>query len=306
MNPKQLKRVVIALAVVVVLWLLAELLGGTRDDSETAFVLPALQMSDVDAISIQRPSGTIALARVGDSTWTANGYRASENMIEDLFAGLVESSEAELIATGSTVHQRMGIDSVEGIFMRFENAGDELASVVFGKQGSGYNTRYVRLAGQDFVYEYSGQLASVVDRGENEWRDKTITNILPDSVGLVVARRSDGGYMLNREENGWRIERGGPADSAAVHRLLNQYTSLQASGFATEAQVDSTDFTRPDRSITLFGLEGDTLVSMALDSTSSAYWVQVASDSIIYRILQWKANQMIPADSTLRANEGGL
>ena len=305
MNPKQLKRVVIVLAVAVVFWILAEILGGGPDDLETAFVLPALQMSEVDAVTIRRPSGAIALRRIGDSTWTVNGHKAAESAVQDLFAGLVESSEAELVATGSTVHRRMGIDSVEGIFVRFENGGERLASVVFGKQGRAYDTRYVRLEGQDFVYQYSGQLTRVVDRGEDDWRDKKILSIEPDSVGRVVARRSEGDYTLNRGEDGWVIERGGAADSAAVHRMLNQYSSLQASGFATDAQVDSVDFSRPERSVTLFGLHGDTLASLALDSTSSAYWVRVASDSIIYRILQWKANQMIPADSTLREREEG-
>ncbi len=306
MNPKQLKRVVIALAVAIVFWVLAELLGGSRDDSETAFVLPALQMSELDAIAIERPAGAIALFRVGDSTWTVNGHRAAEDKMRDLFAGLTESSEAELIANGSTVHRRMGVDSTEGIFVRFENGGEQLASVVFGKQGRAYGTRYVRLEGQDFVYQYSGELTNIVDRSEDDWRDKTILHITPDEVGRVVARRSEGGYTLNREDDGWVIGRGGAADSAAVHRMLNQYTSLEASGFATEAQIDSVNFSRPDRSITLMGFQGDTLASMALDSTASAYWVQVASDSIIYRILQWKANQMIPVDSTLRADEGEL
>jgi len=305
MNPKQLKRVVIVLAVAIVFWLLAEMLGGSHDDSATAFVIPALQMSEVDAIEIERASGPIELRRVGDSTWTVNGHEAAEDAVQDLFAGLAESNEAELVATGSTVHRRMGIDSVEGIFVRFENGGEQVASVVFGKQGRAYNTRYVRLEDQDFVYQYAGELASVVDRSEDDWRDKTILDISPESVGRAVARRSEGGYTLNRVEGGWTIGRGAAADSAAVHRMLNQYTSLQASGFATDAQVDSVDFTRPERSITLFGLQGDTLASLALDSTSSAYWVRVASDSVIYRILQWKANQIIPVDSTLIESDEG-
>lgn len=304
MNPQQLKRVVVALAVVVVLWLLAELLGGRHDDSETALLLPELQMSEVDAVRILRPSGEIALRRDGDSTWTVNGHAAAGNAVADLFAALAEAGEAELVATGSAVHGRMGIDSVEGIFMRFEYGGEQITSVVFGKRGRAYNTRYVRLQGQDFVYQYSGQLTSVVDRSEDDWRDKTILNIVPDSVGRVVARRSEGAYTLNRVEGGWVIERNIAADSGAVHGMLNQYTDLQASGFATRAQEDSIDFVRPDRTVTLFGLRGDTLASLAFDSTSSAYWVRVESDSIIYRILQWKANQLIPVDSTLRADEG--
>jgi hypothetical protein len=241
---------------------------------------------------------------VGDSTWTINGFAAAQGMVEDLFEGLTESIEAELVATGSAVHGRMEIDSAHGILVKFENAGETVASVVFGKRGRAYNTRYVRLEGEDYVYQYSGELSGVVDRSETDWRDKEMVSIEPDSVGRVVARRSEGEYTLTRGEGGWTIGRGEATDSAAVHRMLNQYNSLQASGFATVAQMDSVDFSRPDRSVTLFGLDGETLTSMVFDSTSAAYWVRVDADSVIYRILQWKANQMIPVDSTLRASQG--
>jgi hypothetical protein len=147
-------------------------------------------------------------------------------------------------------------------------------------------------------------LAGAVDRSETDWRDKDILSIEPDSVGRVVARRSEGGYTLSRGEDGWLIGGGDATDSAAVHRMLSQYNSLQASGFATAEQVDSTDFTRPDRTVTLYGLDGENLAALAFDSTNAAYWLKVESDSVIYRILQWKANQMIPVDSTLRADEG--
>ncbi len=306
MNPTQLKRVVVVLAIVIVLWLVSELLGGSADDSETALVLPALQMSEVDAITIRRSAGTNELARIGDSTWTVNGFAADQAQVQGLFDGLTESVEADLVATGSAVHGRMEVDSANGIFVRFQNAGETLASVVFGKQGRAYSTRFVRLEGEDLVYQYSGQLTSAIDRAETDWRDKSILSVEPDSIGRVVTRRSEGSYTLIRGEDGWLIGSGGVADSAAVHRMLSQYTSLQASGFATEAQIDSTDFDRPDRTVTLFGLGGDTLASLAFDSTNAAYWLRVESDSVTYRILQWKANQMIPVDSTLRAGDGGL
>ncbi len=305
MNPTQLKRFFIVLAVVVVFWILAEVLGGRHDDSETAFVLPALQMSEVDAVTIRRPTGTNSLVRVGDSTWAVNGYPAAEDQVQDLFTDLEESIEAELVATGAAVHGRMEIDSAQGIFVQFEKDGEVLASVVFGKRGRAYNSRYVRIDGQDHVYQFTGQLTGAVDRNETDWRDKRILSIEPDSVGRVEARRSEGAYTLIRGDNGWVIGRGGETDSAAVHRMLTQYNSLEASGFVTPAQVDSTDFTRPDRTVTLYGLGDETLASLAFDSTSAAYWVKVESDSVIYRILQWKANQMIPVDSTLRASEGG-
>ena len=64
------------------------------------------------------------------------------------------------------------------------------------------------------------------------------------------------------------------------------------------------DFTNPDRRVVLFGEPGDTLATLAFDSTASAYWVKSGSNDTIYRILQWKANQMVVAESTLVAAAG--
>lgn len=82
--------------------------------------------------------------------------------------------------------------------------------------------------------------------------------------------------------------------------MLGQYSPLDASGFATEQQVDSVDFEPPDRSVTMLGQSGDTLAAIVFDSTAAAFWARMSPEGTVYRLLQWKVNQMVPADSTLR------
>lgn len=305
MNPKQLKRILLVLGVAVVLWIVAELLGGKTNDMETAFVLPALQLSAVDEVTLTKPSVTLTLRRVEDTVWTVNGHAASFNEVDELFSALADSSRAEMVATGATVHGRMGVDSAQGIFVRFMAGEEVLASVVFGKRGRAYNTRYVRLDGEDFVYQYSGPLAGLVDQNEDDWRNKNIVSIEPDSVGSIVANRGSNRFSLVRGEEGWLLGQNEATDSASVARLLNQYRSLSASGFASEEEADSVEFDRPDARVTLLGIEGDTLTSLVFDSTDAAFWVREEAGGITYRILTWKMNQLFPADSTLRAREEG-
>jgi len=301
MNPKQLKRVAIALVTVLVLWGLSEILRGGRDEAETTEVLPAFTVETVNGVTIAQTSDTVILERSGD-TWTVNGFDVAPSNIEQLFTALSEPSEAELVATNETTHGRLGVDTA-GIRLTVNSADGSLASVVFGKRGRQYNTRFVREEGEVRVFRYAGGLTEMVERDVDWWRDKRVVDIVPDSVHRVAVSRGPERYTLTHADSAWQIGNAA-ADSAAVRRLLDQYAGLEASGFASAAQADSADFTRPDRSVTLFDGAGDTLASLVLDSTSTAFWTRHASGGTIYRILQWKANQMIPAESTLVA-EGG-
>lgn len=299
MNPKQLKRIAIALVVILVLWGLAEILGGRPDDTELSLVLPVLQETDLDSMVIEAEADTTVLSRDGD-TWIVNGFETSRDAMDELFAALGDSTESELAATSPLVHQRMGVDSAGGIRLTFFSEGSAVASVIFGKSGRTYDSRYVRRDDGAFVYLYEGDLVRMVDRKPNDWRDKRIVDVNPDSVHRVLARRASDQYTLRRQGDQWIFDTGETADSAAIHRMLQQYQTLDATGFPTGAQLDSVDLESPDREVTLFGSGGDTLAALLFDSTNVAYWVQKATGGYVYRILSWRADQMVPADSTLK------
>jgi hypothetical protein len=299
MNPKQLKRVAVVLVIVLFFWGLAEILGGRPNDTELEFVLPSLQETDVDMITFASDSDITVLSRDGD-TWTVNGFEASRDAMDELFTALGDSTESELIATSHLVHERMGVDSATGVHVTFANAGNSIASVIFGKSGRTYDSRYVRRDGGDFVFHYKSGLVSMVNRTPNDWRDRRILDVSPDSVQRVAARRGSDQYTLLREGSNWRFTSGEAVDSAAIHRMLVQYQTLDATNYPTAAQLDSVDLESPDREVTLLGAQGDTLASLVFDSTNVAYWVQRRSGGYVYRILSWRVDQMIPADSTLK------
>jgi len=302
MNPKQLKRVAVLLVIVLFFWGMAEILGGGRDDAETAFVLPSLEATDVDTVVIASPSDTVVLARSG-ADWTVNGFEASSPELNSFFQALSDSSEAELVSTGATVHQRMEVDAGSATRIRFVDGLSTVADVLFGKSGRRYNSRYVRSNESDFVYLYVGEVSRFVNRSVNDWRNKQVLDLQPDVIQLVAVQRGDERYTLVRDDAGWRFSTGLEADSAGVSRMLSQYGPFDATGFADSAQADSANFAEPDRSVTIVGQPGDTLAALVFDSTASAFWVQRASGGTIYRILQWKANQMLPAESTLVARD---
>lgn len=302
MNSAQFKRIVVVFVVVLLLWGTLEIVGKARAERETASLLPAIERNDLDLVRIERESDTIEL-RLSADTWTVNGYAASSDAVQELFDVVVEPVDGELIATGAGVHVQMGVDSVTGKRLEFRRGEQLVAAVIFGKRGRGFNTSYVRPVGELSVYQYKGRLTSLVDRRIEDWRDKVIVQVEADSVGRVAARRGHERFSLQRVDDGWRLNSTEEADSGAVARMLDRYGSVTASGFPTEAQADAVDFRRPDRAITLLGLTGDTLAALLLDSTQAGFWVRHASGGTVYKILQWTADQLVPADSTLRVRE---
>ncbi|MBI2404480.1 MAG: DUF4340 domain-containing protein [Gemmatimonadetes bacterium] len=299
MNPKQLQRIAIALVVLLILWGLAEIFGTGSDTTAARFDLPKLTPADVDTVKIFRATDTLMLVKRAD-TWSVNGHLASSQAVTDLFNGLKDTSRAELVAQSPTSHAQLGVDSSSGKRLELIKGGQLLAGVIVGGRGPGWQGMYARRPGENQVYLIGADLGNVVERQLDDWRDKLVAAVEPDSVREVRVQLGRGGYALRRDDAGWRFATGARADSGAVRRMLEQYRTLQAGGFPTLAQADSLDFRRPNWRLTLVG-RSTPLAGLLFDSTASWWYVQRAEGGTVYRVESWRLPQLFPADSSLRA-----
>jgi len=295
---RQLRQIAMALGVVIFLWGLAEIFTRGSDTVTGDFQLPAVTAADVDTVRLVRPEDTVVLAKRDSAHWSVNGFDASGDAVSGLFDALAGSTVAELSAQSAASHGRMGVDSTRGKRLTFLRGDTVLDQLVVGDRGSGFSGAYVRRPDQDDVYLVRGELANLAERGLDDWRDKVIARIEPDSVQEVRIERRRATTTLRRSEGGWRIG-AAAADSGAVRRMLEQWRTVNAAGFATPGQADSTDFRRPERRVAVLGKQGP-LVELALDSAAYWWWVQKPSGGPIYRLESWRLDQLMPADSTLR------
>jgi hypothetical protein len=300
MTPKQLLRIALALVALLVLWGLVQLLGHKSDTTAARFDLPRLNAADVDTIKILRPADTLVAVRGAGDSWTINGFLASTQAVGDLFTALKDSSLAELVAQSPSSHAQLGVDSASGKRLEMIKGGKALLSLVVGGHGPGYEGVYVRRPTGASVYLIHAGLANPVERQLDDWRDKGIAAVNPDSVREIQVQRKRGAYTLRLGSGGWRFASGAKADSAAVRRLLEEYRNLQAGGFPTRAQADSISFKRPTRRMTLMA-RSTPLADLLFDSTASWWWVRKAEGGTVYRMESWRLNQLFPADSTLKA-----
>jgi len=303
MTSKQLARLAMVLGALLLLWGAASLARrGARGPSESdRFAIPPVAHDSADSVIITRPADTTRLVRLDSATWTVNGHPAAQSAIQELFGALADTARrTELVAGRSTSHSALGVDSAKGARVRIVRGDSTVADLVQGNRGPSLDGGYFRTAGDSAVYLVGGNLAQVLERSQDEWRDRRIAGVAADSVTRIEVSRGKRSYAVRRQGSAWVME-SGPGDSAAIAALLADYGQVEAAGFATKAQVDSARFARPDRRAALLRADGTPLLTLAFDSTANGFWVRTGGDSTVYRVDTWFAERLTPADTTLRA-----
>jgi len=303
MTVQQLKRIAIALVVVLGLWGLVTIAGGGGDAVEEAELIEAVSAAEADVVEFAGPEDTVRLAQEQPGTWTVNGFAAAADGISELFTALTEANRGELAAQNPSSHERMGVDEAVGKRLRVTRGGETLVNVLVGRQGRAYGTVYVRRDRTDNVYLVEGQLGSLAGRQVNDWRDKRIVAVDTASVTRIEVSRGRDRYSLVRGDSAWTFADGVETDSAAVQRLLGEFGTLdaQGSGFPSAQEADSLDFDNPKRQVSLFDAEGVALAALVFDSTSVSFWAREVAGETVFQLFPWKVNNLTPADSTLRA-----
>ena len=278
MSGEQLKRAAIALGVLVFLWGAIAVFRPDTGEALEALDIPSLVAAEVDSISIVSGGDTIVLEQADATRWTVNGYLASASAVRDLFDAFSGSTRSELIARDTSSHERMGVDDASAKRMRFLKGPDALLDLYVGKRGGDFRSTYVRRPGDGEVYALYGSLPSYAGRALDDWREKRIAAVVTENATEVTVQRGDDAYTLSRPDGPWVISAGGLADTAEVRRLLGELRNIMATAFATDAQLDSADFERPDRRLTVTGQGGQAMLDLRFDSIPSGFLVASISE----------------------------
>jgi hypothetical protein len=232
--------------------------------------------------------------------WTVNRYPASQAGINDLFHAVRDSVSAELVAESPSSFARMGVDSGRARLVRLVAGGKTLAQVLVGEPSPGYDAAYVRFPGDARVYRWPGRLPTLVGRPVDDWRDRQIGAVVPESIAVVEIQRAGRRTTLRKRGTRWLLSSGAPADTAAVTRFLEHFRTVSAAGFATERQADSLRFARPRARVSVRGTGDRLLLALTFDSTASGYWVRRPEGATVYRLDFWQVDQLTPAEDALK------
>jgi hypothetical protein len=298
MSTNQLRVIALALMLLISGWLGARLLSHKSDVIRGRLILPSVKAEQTDSIVIRHGTDTLRLVRAG-TAWTVNGYRAGREPVGQLFLAFIDTTVPDLAAVSPSSFQRMGVDSSSGYWLRVWSGGQPTVKLVIGALAPQASSGYVRREGSDSILLWRGNLVDLARRQVNEWRDRQIGAVVPESVFSVnvTARRS---YGLRRSGTNWRFAAGGAADSGKVAGLLALYRGFTASGFGTAAQADSGKKPAARRTLALVGAGGAKLLELTFDSSSTGIWARRTGEDYVYRVDAWRLNSFVPPDSALR------
>jgi hypothetical protein len=298
MSATQLRVIALALMLLISGWLGARLLSHKSDVIRGGLTLPPVKAEQTDSIVIRHGADTLRLVRTG-SAWTVNGYRAGKEPVGQLFLAFIDTTVPDLAAVSPSSFRRMGVDSSSGYWLRVWSGGQPTVKLVIGALAPQASSGYVRREGSDSILLWRGNLVDLARRQVNEWRDRQIGTVVPESVFSVnvTARHS---YGLRRSGSTWRFAAGGAADSGKVAGLLALYRGFTASGFGTAAQADSGKKPAARRTLALVGTGGAKLLDLTFDSSSTGTWARRTGDDNVYRVDTWRLNSFVPPDSALR------
>jgi hypothetical protein len=298
MSANQLRVIALSLMVLICVWLGARLLSHGSDVVRGRLTLPTVNKEQTDSLIIRHGADTVRLARAG-STWTVNGFRAGAEPVGQLFLAFHETATPDLAAVSNSSFERMGVDSSSGYWLEVWSGGRSTLRLIIGKQGMEPSSGYLRRAGSDSILMWRGNLIDLTRRPLDQWRDKRIAAVPPESVLAinVTARRP---YALRRSGTTWRFAGGSAVDSGRVAGMLAIYRDFGASGFGTPAQADSGNKAAARRSVTLVGAGGAKLLEVAFDSSATGVWARRAGDDNVYRVDAWRLNAFVPPDTALR------
>lgn len=306
MTQRALAYVLAGAAFLALLYGVAVLAGGDGEGSPAAPRLKAVLAGAADSLRELRVSGprdSVRLVRETPGEWRVNGRPADSAVVEELRTALSEAEVADLASTNPGNHARFGVAG-DGVWRAEFGIGDAGETILLlGRRGPYPASVYVRLPDDERVYVLRGRLRQVLTRRPLLWRNRTVAAVDTAALSRVELHRDGESYALERSGAGWRVD-GGPADSAAVERLLRGLSRMRALRVAP----DTVAVGDPSRSLVALDAAGDTLaaVRFAESGERGSFWVVSSEADGVFEYTEAVADEVVPSRSRLvrRAGEG--
>jgi hypothetical protein len=301
MSDRILKVLVGALAVLIVAWLGARLIASLGGEAESAeFELASLSEAEIDSVVIVSSEGMVHL--VAGEAWTVNGYDATTEAGETLTRALGQSRIGNLVGRNPENHARLGVTDEAGRTVTVYPRGGSPVPFIVGGQTQVLNQSYVRRPDEDEVYTLQGSLVTLVGRGPDDWRDKSILQSAREDIQRLEYDYPDESFALELAPTGWTIEpSGATADPSFVNSTLSQLAGLRAIGFAADSVIPTLGWDSLTAELRVLGpgdfVLGELLFMKREDEQGVGYYVRRAGSPVVYTLSTFSGDQILKREA---------
>lgn len=171
-----------------------------------------VDVSSVDRIVIERPSGTVSLNRSREG-WRVNpgDYAAHIPSVTFFLESMAELNITDVVSLRDDPG-RFGLDPDQRLRVSLLASSDELRVVYIGRRAASYGHTYVSVPGDDRILQAVGELRATFDRGVDVLREKGVMAFDTTKVtGIRVTLLSTNGSTTITAapgETGWAASDG--------------------------------------------------------------------------------------------------
>lgn len=179
--------------------------------------------------------------------------RADEGKVRDAIAGLVNLTIEQFVAPAET----QGLAEPRATFTLSTDAEGKPAVIQIGKAdaNAGGNV-FAKLPDRNAVVVLPAQIEPTLKLQPNDFRERTLVRLNPDTVDRISIESSAGGepVVLARKEEEWVIKSrdNRPANKALIEQLLTQLRTTPVTDFVADTASDLTTYglDKPQRRVT--------------------------------------------------------
>jgi hypothetical protein len=302
------RTTLILAAVLVVLVAIAAFFISDRNRQESSLgkpIFPAFTAAKADGIEVRGGGTTIVLRRKGD-TWlvaTEGNQPADPKIPQQLIEAMDKLSTRTLISISRETHTGFEVDST-GLTVGISQGAKSVAEFVVGKPGPNGMSTYIRPVSGNEVYLVPVYLRTVVDRGPETWRNRTVLELEQAKIVSYTTRNARETVTVEKGKDGeWSIT--APTREKArpdlVGIVLRSLATLRSSGFADSTVTGSSSGLDADTTAVVVKTDDGTSYTIHVGSTTPANWSYTRKDGdpVIYLLPRSRWNAIFRPVSAL-------
>lgn len=270
-----------------------------RNTDRMQYDLPetaAMDEQNIESIRIvSEENGTIELAKSGDTWYVGeNRYKTDSDKLQDILDAVTDFELTELVSTAE-FYKRYELDEESRYEVIVSGAEGTLLRFDVGKQSPTYNHTYVRLSGDDRVYQATGNLKRAFEQDVETLRNKVVLTLNPANVLRIGVTTPEESFRLFRseenEETVWTSNEEEQWDPEAISDALERLVNLECRSF-----IDGDDLGTPKLVLDIQSEEEHRLTIFAKDG--STYPAQSSQSDYTFTLSSYVAEKIIETFSS--------
>jgi len=320
---KKMPMLAIVLAIAIGIIVIANVLSNKQPAEQSLLFFPQFTAESCGKLVISDAQGSVTIAHknarwvVADAKPTPD-YAADSGEIQIAIDKIKNLKKEELISQNVKKQADYEVDSAHGICVEvYSDKNALLGSVYIGKNGSDWNTNFVRSNKSSDVYLASGSIKYAFFTDKSRWKDKTILKVEKTFVKEINLVKKDTAIQLvkiapnpkdSTAKSGWQMTSPlkDTVNQSVVNTLLDNVVKFNTTDFEENTALtdDSLGFTNPSLTVTASLENGDKKsLIFGKDKNSGKRWVRTSGNPTTFIVDKYLFDNVNKTVNALRGIE---